>query len=79
MTKEQQQRERFLRFKERLQIPHYQAVGIIEILRHVAAPGRTATPESLAEAMEWDGGVDALYTALLECGYLNVVKVPRNN
>ena len=76
---DEQARARFLKLKDSLKLAHYQAVGIIEILRVIAKPGtgRRLTPESLAEALERDGNVEQLYTALVECGYLQVV--PQNN
>lgn len=60
----------FTKLKETLKLPHYQAVGIVTILQHITKGGRLLTPESLAVAMDWDGNVEGLYEALVDCGYL---------
>jgi len=69
--------QRINKLKQALHLAHYQAVGIVEIVRVITLGGRLVTPLTIAKATEWDGSPDELYTALVECGYL--VVIPSNN
>jgi len=65
------------RLKRQLQIPLYQAAGVLETLWHLTAEyaddgiiGRFSN-EEIADFLEWDGDADAMIAALVAAGFLD--------
>lgn len=78
-----QQSIKFSRLKRRLQLPHWQVVGLLEsvwLLTQANAPrgdlGRL-TNEDIACSLEWAGDADQLVDVLVECGWLDRCPVHR--
>jgi hypothetical protein len=77
VKKEAPQKSKFKRLKRRLQLRHWQAVGLLESIWQCAALnapdgdiGRLSNDEIAAE-LEWEGEADDLIDALADCDWLD--------
>jgi len=74
---------KFKRFKRRLKLPHWQAVGILEAIwqltAHSAPEGDIGrhSNEDIAASIEYDGDEDELVSALIDSGWLDACEVHR--